>query len=131
MAVWFVSPFHSAVALINQWARLQMTHALVSPLVQGRRLSPSHLVPAIVFGFVFRCFANDVEHRVLESLFVFAQTILLPGVIENFQVKAVAIRTTFKKVLADFVIGLLLKFETATVLHELLEFVRLTPAQCF
>ena len=80
-------------------------------------------------GGVLRSFANDVEHTVLESFLVLAQSILLPSVIEHVCVKAMPLHARREEADARSVVGLLLKGERSAVLHELSEFDGVTSAE--
>lgn len=72
---------------------------------------------------------NNVQHTVLQRLLVLAQSVLLPGEVKHLHVKLVAGETVFKHADALFVVGLLLEFERAAVLHELLELAGVTAAE--
>ena len=74
------------------------------------------------WSLFFRLLANDVEDTVFESLLVFRQPVLLPGVVEDPAVKVVPLQARFKEANASPIVGLLLKFEGTAVLHELSEF---------
>ena len=73
--------------------------------------------------------ANDVEHRVLQRLFVLAQPVLLPGVVKDTVVEVVALHATLKVVEALTVVRLLLELERAAVLHVLAELAGVTAAE--
>jgi len=66
--------------------------------------------------------SNDTHHLGLQLLLVLAQSVLLPGVIHDLGVKVVAGHAVFKQANAVFVVGLAVEFQSAAVLHELLEF---------
>ena len=70
-------------------------------------------------------FVKDAHHLRLERLFIFAQFVLFPGVVEgiNNYFKKCAFQNT---VASDFIGENKLTFKRAAVLHELLEFVRVT-----
>mgnify|MGYP006901765532 CR=1 FL=1 len=76
-----------------------------------------------------RLLSNHVEHRVLKSLFVFTEAVLLPGVVGDFGVELMSLEAALKHVERGLVVGLLLKFEGAAVVHELLELVGVAPAE--
>jgi len=73
-------------------------------------------------GGVLGSFANDVEHTVLESLLVLAQSVLLPSVVEHVRVKAVPLHARREEADTRGVVRLLLEGERSAVLHELSEF---------
>ena len=78
-----------------------------------------------------RLLANHVHHRVLERLLGLAQTVLLPGVVEDAMVEAVPLHAAFEVVEALAIVGLLLELEGTAVLHVLAELARVTATQLF
>lgn len=82
-------------------------------------------------GLLFRLLANDVEDAVFECLFVLGQPVLLPSVVKDATVEVVPSNARLKETVASPVVGLLFKFECATVLHELSKFRWVTPAELF
>ena len=80
---------------------------------------------------LFGLLLDDIHQTVLQSLLVFRQPILLPSVIENDRVKVVSLHAALEEPNACLVIRLLLKFQRPAVLHEVLEFVRMSAAQLF
>jgi len=73
--------------------------------------------------------SDHVEHTVLQSLLVLAQPVLLPGVIVDVTIEVVSPHAVDEETLAGAIVGLLLEFETAAVLHELTELARMATAQ--
>lgn len=76
-----------------------------------------------------RLLSDHVEHTVLESLLVFAQPVLLPGVIVDVTIEVVAPHAVDEKAFAGAIVWLLLEFEAAAVLHELTELAWVAAAQ--
>ena len=72
-----------------------------------------------------------VEDAVFECLFVLGQPVLLPSVVKDATVEVVPSNARLKETVASPVVGLLFKFECATVLHELSKFRWVTPAELF
>ena len=72
----------------------------------------------LFFGFL----GDDVHETVFEGLLVLGQSVLLPRVVENFGVEVVSAHARLEETHACLVVGLLLKLEGTTVLHELSEF---------
>lgn len=68
-----------------------------------------------------RFFLDNIEHRVLKRFFVLAETVLLPGVVEDAVIEIVPRHAAFKVFQALAVVGLLLEFESTAVLHILTE----------
>lgn len=73
--------------------------------------------------------ADDVEDTVFESLLVFRQPVLLPGVVEDPAVKVVPLQARFEEADASPIVRLLLEFEGTAVLHELSEFRRVATTE--
>jgi hypothetical protein len=78
-----------------------------------------------ILGFL--CY--NIQNTILERLLILAESILLPGVVREFGVKAVSIHAFVEQAQHEFVVGVLVELQTATVLHELLEFGGLALAQ--
>ena len=76
-------------------------------------------------------FPDDVHHRVFESLFVLAQSVLLPGEVHDSSVEVVASHAALKEPCALTVVWLLLELELSAVLHELSELGRMASAKLF
>lgn len=74
-------------------------------------------------------FADHVKHAVFERLFVFAQTVLLPGVVKDAAVKIVTRHARIKEADGRAVVRFLLELEGATVLHEIFEFAGVPAAE--
>ena len=64
----------------------------------------------------------NIHHRVLESLFVLVQSVLLPGIVKNLVVEIVPLHTLFKHSDACLVVWRLLKLQSSAVLHKFLKF---------
>ena len=97
---------------------------VVGSLVRGP--SPSRCLRVLLSA---RLLSDHVEHAVLESLLVFAQPVLLPGVVVDVTVEVVSPHAVDEEAFAGAVVRLLLEFEAAAVLHELTELGRVTAAQ--
>ena len=76
-----------------------------------------------------RLLSDHVEHTVLESLLVFAQPVLLPGVVVDVTVEVVSPHAVDEEAFAGAVVWLLLELKAAAVLHELTELGRVAAAQ--
>ena len=74
-------------------------------------------------------FSDDVEHGVLQSLFVFTEAVLLPRVVHHLGVKLVARQTALEHGEHVAVVWLLLKLQRTAVLHVLAELVRVAATQ--
>ena len=77
----------------------------------------------------FRTLTDNVKHRAFERLFIFAETVLLPGVVEDSSIKIVTLHTLIKEADTSTVVGLLFELELPAVLHEMAELVGIAAAQ--
>lgn len=84
---------------------------------------------ASLFSLHARLLPDDIEHRILQRLFVLAQTVLLPGVVKHAVVEIVSLHAAFKVVKALTVVGLLFKLERTAVLHILAELARMAATK--
>lgn len=72
---------------------------------------------------------NNIKHTIFEGLFIFTEPILLPGVIQQFDIEVVSLHTFVEQAHAIFVVRILFKFQTSAILHIFFEFNRVTAAQ--
>eukprot|EP00353_Schmidingerella_taraikaensis_P004801 CAMPEP_0185578350 /NCGR_PEP_ID=MMETSP0434-20130131/12666_1 /TAXON_ID=626734 ORGANISM="Favella taraikaensis, Strain Fe Narragansett Bay" /NCGR_SAMPLE_ID=MMETSP0434 /ASSEMBLY_ACC=CAM_ASM_000379 /LENGTH=119 /DNA_ID=CAMNT_0028196125 /DNA_START=523 /DNA_END=881 /DNA_ORIENTATION=+ len=77
-----------------------------------------------------RFLADDIEDGVLERFLVFAEPVLLPGVVVEAYVEVVPLHAALEEAQTGAIVGLLLELEGAAVLHELAE-LRGVPAAQF
>ena len=76
----------------------------------------------IFFIWWLSLFTNNVQHRVLECLLVFAKSVLLPCVIHYLGIILVTAHAVHEDCDTGSIIRLLLKLKWTTVLHKLFEF---------
>jgi len=76
-----------------------------------------------------RLLANDVEHTVLEGLFVLRESVLLPRIVKDEWIEAVPRHAAIEETKAGCVVRLLLEFQGPTVLHELTELAWMSAAE--
>ena len=109
-------------------------HALSAcGILLGRR-TEALVISIFIAGFLSlhtRLLADNVQHRVLERLLVFAQTVLLPGVIEDAVVEVVPLHAALEIAEALAIVGLLLELQSTAVLHELAELARVAATELF
>ena len=77
----------------------------------------------------FRTLTDNVKHRAFERLFIFAETVLLPGVVEESSIEIVTLHTLIKEADTSTVVGLLIELEFPAVLHVMAELVGIAAAQ--
>ena len=65
--------------------------------------------------------ANDIEHRVLESFLVLAESVLLPSEVHDAAIQVVTVHAVLEEVHTRSVVWILLELKGTAVLHELLE----------
>ena len=76
-----------------------------------------------------RLFADDIEHTVLERLFIFTEPVLLPGVVEDVSGHLVALHATLEELHTSSVVWLLFELKGAAVLHKFTEFAGMASAK--
>jgi len=79
-----------------------------------------HIFISICCNFWF--LGDNIEHTILKSFFILTESVLFPGEISDFRVKPMSSHTLLKHANDKFVIRVLFKFQTPTVLHEFFEF---------
>jgi hypothetical protein len=82
-----------------------------------------------VTGSHARLLSNHVQHRVLQGLLVFGETILLPRVVEDASIEVVPVHAALEEGQAGSVVGLLLELERSAILHVLSELRWVTAAE--
>ena len=102
--------------------------------VSLRRCGTVALITSCGVGAATRCvslglLADDVEHTVLESLFIFGEPVLLPGVVKDATIKLVSLHAAFEEVDTGAVVWFLFELERTAVLHKLPEFAWVASAQ--
>ena len=68
---------------------------------------------------------NEVHQLLLQYIFVFCESVLLPSVVEYLWIVVVAFHATFKEANASLVVRFFFKLERPAVLHEFHELSRL------
>jgi len=96
-------------------------------LFRNLRLHGSLLLTVSSFNGGF--LADHIKNRVFKRLFILAESVLFPGVVHRFDVQAVALAARLEKTETGLVIGLLIEFKSAAIVHKLFEFMRLASAQ--
>jgi len=109
----------------------------VSPLLKPLLIAVSSIIDLIsslkylillVLLFSFGFFSDDLEDTVFQSEFVLVKSILLPGIVLNFYVKAVSGNAFFKKRINELEVWILFKFQVSAVLHVFFELRRMSFA---
>lgn len=70
-------------------------------------------------------FANNVQNWVFQGFFIFAESVLLPGVVHSLGVILVSSHAVHKHSDTSAVVRLLFEFKRTAVVHEFFEFVRM------
>ena len=107
------------------------THGVLLGRGAEALITTTRIRASTILSLHTRLLANHVQHRVLERLFVLAQTVLLPGVVEDTMVEVVPLHAPFEVVQALTIVGLLLELQGTAVLHVLAELARVTATQLF
>lgn len=119
---------HRAVSLVDARA-LRVSRRLL--LLDKRCLSAGDALLADDLVLGLGLLADNIQNRVFQCLLIFAESVLLPGVVHHLAVELVALHARLKQIQARFVVGLLVKLQGAAVVHKLLEFVGLPAAEFF
>ena len=75
--------------------------------------------------------ANDIEHRVLESFLVLAESVLLPSEVHHSVVEVVPAHAVLEEVHTRVVVRSLLEAQRAAVFHKLKKFGWVASAEVF
>lgn len=113
----------AAVSLIHTWATIHLSRCDHGCLTAWDL--------NILFLGSISLLSNYIHHRVLQGFFIFAQSVLLPGVVHQCAVEVVSVHAGFKEIQTATIVGLLLEFKRTAVFHEFFKFVGLSTTQLF
>ena len=66
-------------------------------------------------------FADDIKYTIPKCFFIFTESILFPGIVEDFLVEIILFHALLPDANSLFIVWRLIKLQVAAELHELLE----------